>query len=399
MKKKQPYALVNELLKLLISDSEHTIQNPLRNGEFLIDRSNVREFYRILRDLHDCIPEIANAISLNVFESHVIKFISPFIKQKTLINHKCFDKFKHGLIGEGLKQFDVFADIVGLDLWNKDHPIILGPYTILNYEKHSLNLFAIVGSESKLFSSSPPLPKDLIHIKISAYDNATAEEFAEEKFSQFGKIISYMLNNRKYGSGIRISSRQQADVRRIYTSSGSARSVNNTRVDGITVPITDPYFVASEFGHDYIWEIISKSNVTDMQVRIIAAVEWLGEAMLDDTSSSTLLKSAIALEALLGMDRSAITNTLSESAAQILTNSVDNRIYVAKKIKHLYSVRSGVVHGRSTTTHEFDAQEFLDYCAECVSRFLVVPKLKSIQTDDDLKDFFSSMRYSGPSIE
>lgn len=399
MSKPQPCSIANKILKFVTLDNSKSDFSPYLKTEFKIDSENIKEYHKSLLTLKSCIPELGETMTMKVFQSRVLQFIVKFKKTQTNIKHSDFDAFKNNLKNEEVKEYNIFADVVGLDMWGEDQPICLGPYTIFDYEKHKDKLHEMVAVEMESFSTSSPLPKSLLHVKISARDVVSAQELAEEKFSRFRKVVSFMLNNRKYGSGVHISARQHADIRRLYVSTPGNLTISTARTDGMTVTITDGYFSAAEFGHSYIWEMLSSNNLTEIQTRVITAIDWLGEAMLDESPSSTLLKAAIALEALLGLDRNNITKNLSENVAQILCNNVQSRIYIEDKIRTLYGARSSVVHGRSSNNNEADAQEFLDYCAECVAIFLTVEKLKEIKTEEELKDFFAFMKYSGPTLQ
>lgn len=399
MSKPQPCSILNKFLKFITLGSSKYDLGPYLKTEFNIDSENIKEYHESLHSLKSCIPELGETMTMKVFQSRVLQFICPFKKAETTIKYSDFDDFKKNLKNEAVKDYNVFADVVGLHMWGEDQPICLGPYTIFDYGKHKDKLYEMMAIKEESFSTSSPLPKSLLHVKISARDSVSAQELAEAKFSRFRKVVSFMLNNRKYGSGVHISARQQADVRRIYVSIPGSLTVSTARADGIAVTITDSYYSAAEFGHSYIWEILSGNNLTEIQTRVMIAIDWLGEAMLDESSSSTLLKAAIALEALLGLDRNNITKNLSENAAQILCDNVQSRIYVEDKIRSLYGARSSVVHGRSSNNNESDAQEFLDYCAECVARFLTVEKLKEIKTEKELKDLLAFMKYSGPTLQ
>ena len=399
MSKPQPCSILNKIIGFITLGSTAADFAPYTRTKFLINPENIKEYHVALRTLNSCIPELGDTMTIKVFESRVLRFILPFKKTNIKVKYADYANFENDLKNEVIKEFDVLADVVGLDMWGEDKPICLGPYTVYDYEQHKDQVHKIMGKEEEFFSPDFPLPKSLLHVKIVARDVVSAQELAEAKFSRFRKVVSFMLNNRKHGSGVHISARQHADIRRVFVATPENLSVSTARTDGMTVTISDNYFSADEFGHSYIWEILSSDNLTEIQNRIIVAVDWLGEAMLDDSSSSTLLKAAIALEALLGFEKNNIAKTLSENAAQILCSSVQSRLYVEDKIRTLYGARSSVVHGRSSSNHEVDAQELLDYCAECVARFLTVQTLKELKTENDLKNLLANMKYSSPDLQ
>lgn len=85
----------------------------------------------------------------------------------------------------------------------------------------------------------------------------------------------------------------------------------------------------------------------DTARRLEAASLWLFESRREPSDPAAAVKSAIALEALLGANGSEpITRALSERAAFILSRDHIVRSTISRAVREFYGVRSAVVHGR-----------------------------------------------------
>ncbi|MBN1135417.1 MAG: hypothetical protein JXM73_02470 [Anaerolineae bacterium] len=100
----------------------------------------------------------------------------------------------------------------------------------------------------------------------------------------------------------------------------------------------------SRCGFDALAECVwSKSNIAR---RILLSLDWLFDSRLEPRTPAAVVKTAIALESLLILSESeAVTQSLSERAAFILSGDPNLRQQTSRMLKHFYSGRSGIVHG------------------------------------------------------
>ena len=127
--------------------------------------------------------------------------------------------------------------------------------------------------------------------------------------------------------------------------------------------------------------IIFKTEKTDFDRRISNTVMWLGESINDDNKESALVKSTFALENLLGGEqKSNIAETLSTSAAIILSDELEERKKIKHKIKQIYTMRSQIVHGKSFGRN----LTFINYSQDIVKELLI-----KIVTDINLSSLIS----------
>lgn len=84
----------------------------------------------------------------------------------------------------------------------------------------------------------------------------------------------------------------------------------------------------------------------DIARRLESASRWLFESRQESSLSAAIVKTAIALEALLiGSDSEPLSRSLSERAAYLLSQDPEIRRAISKNVKKFYAARSAVVHG------------------------------------------------------
>jgi hypothetical protein len=105
-------------------------------------------------------------------------------------------------------------------------------------------------------------------------------------------------------------------------------------------------------------ELIRASLSADpLARRLNTGLSWLFESRRDSAASAALVKTAIALEALLIHNQTEpLTASLSERAAMILSKDAQIRRKVSRAVKDLYAARSGVVHGSGRRPSQISAE-------------------------------------------
>lgn len=90
------------------------------------------------------------------------------------------------------------------------------------------------------------------------------------------------------------------------------------------------------------------SQSTEVGGRLRQGLDWLLQSRLEPALPSALVKTAIALESLLGgSETEPLSRTLSERAAFLLSQAPDLRASLSGMVRRFYDSRSRVVHGSS----------------------------------------------------
>ncbi len=92
--------------------------------------------------------------------------------------------------------------------------------------------------------------------------------------------------------------------------------------------------------------IVEASHQQEIGLRLQQTVRWLLESRLEPSFPAAVVKTAIALESLLGgQENEPLSRTLSERIAFLLSDHAEKRAQISKLLRDFYDARSRVVHG------------------------------------------------------
>lgn len=96
-----------------------------------------------------------------------------------------------------------------------------------------------------------------------------------------------------------------------------------------------------------LWELFDQQQKTDLEMAIIDALKWIGEAQNENDRHIAFIKYWTSLEALLtGYQNDKITDRLSISLPPILGQVAGEKPPSKNSVKKMYSLRSDMLHGR-----------------------------------------------------
>ena len=374
---------------------------PLVRREYVVPSAKLPDYYEALQYLHKLNQDVFATLHFQSFENEILEFFLEAKRLETSPSDEEVKEFLKRLTIKPVELIRVFAGVSGARV-KGDFPLVLGPYTLYDKERHgeqlelaSYNLAKATNMDLEPFST-------LICVEFAGRDCLKIRERATDTFERFENVVSFMVNNRTNGSGVRVST-GATRAQHLYTFAPSGdKTVAMRQLDiGAWVTIDDPYFTKAEFGHQYIWNLLAQDEGSRNQIqkRILRAIDWAGQALHERSSANALLKSAIAIEALLSHSKDQVVKTISEYTAQICGRSVEGRLEVEKHMKLLYATRSNLVHGSSSQATRDEAQAFLNYTTTSIERFLVDKDLQALTTESDMVSHFAQLRYSAPSSD
>lgn len=83
----------------------------------------------------------------------------------------------------------------------------------------------------------------------------------------------------------------------------------------------------------------------ELSGRASAALTWLTASRVEAAETAAVVKTAIALEALLVSGREPSTRAVSERSAYLLSDDADERKRISAATQRFYALRSSIVHG------------------------------------------------------
>ncbi|GGY69859.1 HEPN domain-containing protein [Pseudoduganella albidiflava] len=392
----RPLTVIVSEIEGCFSEHKHSLDMPLYDLVYQIGVPKEKRFSYLgaMKELFLRNDVVATTISYENFQKKTNEFVLKSRRDGEQHSDSTIKSYLQSLIKRPIGSMRVFTELSGTSL-KTEKPIDLGVYRIYDVKKHSQE---IAGDS---FQSHDGLHLEfggastLISVVVQARDAVLAQEAGASMFKQFESALSYMINNRTSGSGVRVSSGGR--FQRIYACSPDGeRSGRAQKLEsGVQPDIGDHYFCSAELGHKYFWEItsIDKKNRSEVQNRLVAAVDWVGQALLERSSENSLLKAAISVEILFNADKDQVVRTISESVGQICGENPESKMHIEKEIKGLYTLRSQLVHGGKHTVTPQEAHDFVNYAVNCVHLMLTEPDLVFLKTKKDLAEYFARLRY------
>lgn len=126
-----------------------------------------------------------------------------------------------------------------------------------------------------------------------------------------------------------------------------------------------------------------------LEQRLISAMNWLGQAVVEQNSELAFLYYAISLETLLLLDckRSELLNRLGLRVAHLLGKNIDERRNIKKAISNLYNTRSAIVHDGKYQVTNAELKLIKYFAQKCILRILRDEPFKKMD-DKDLLNWF-----------
>jgi hypothetical protein len=96
-----------------------------------------------------------------------------------------------------------------------------------------------------------------------------------------------------------------------------------------------------------MWGLYDQRQKTELEMAIMDAVKWIGEAQNENDNHIAFIKYWTSLEALLtGYQKDQITDRLSISLPPILAQVAGEKPPSKSRVQKMYSLRSDMLHGR-----------------------------------------------------
>lgn len=405
-----PCDLINEIIQLSAPISSFVNFTPVTQSnsqpivcEPFFDVTRLRKYAESISVLYQTNDLVQKSYSRKEFELQFDDFFSIELAQKIEIGPPMSTAFFAKLLDEPEKEFTVLRDVHGVKIETPSSPRVLGPFTIYHYLTHK----NLIHSKSDL----PPQhiwgsedPQYLIQVKTKARDIVKAIEKADVLFEKFELTLKFILGpNERWEVGV-LEYRGWRHRRSFAFSEGDVSSASNTNYGSIDpIPIDDPYFTNAEWGFDRIWEFLSVPNNTELEKKLLLAIEWIGQSYIERSPPSAFLKSAIALEILFTYNEKTIINSsilsqISESIALLLGEKLSERLEIESRIKKLYNLRSSIAHAGKQQFPKEELDELINTSRSVVVKMLTSQTFRNCKSIADVYSHLKACKFSGNKI-
>jgi len=365
---------------------------------------NIIKFEGSLKALYQSDKSVHDTCSLKQFENKLISFLAKKCLTKETIEVSECESFFKDLLAVPIQEIYVFREVYGLFLEDYSQPYVLGPFTIYHFASHQplINARTKISPEHLWMTNTPNY---LIEVTAIARDSEKAIEKADILFEKFELALRYAIGfgSDKFEAGIlNYQGRRHRSVY-MFSKEGSFSSSHRNHGSFEPLPIDNLYFKSANAGFDQMWAAMGQSNITELQRRLLLAIEWIGQSYNEISPSSAFLKSAIALEILFTHNEKSIINAsilsqIAESIALLLGGNANERLMIEAEVKKLYSMRSAITHAGKTQVAQEDLFAIFHYSREVVMRLMTSASLRDLKSISEIHSHLKSCKYSCAAI-
>lgn len=363
---------------------------------------NANAFDMAIDELMKFDSSIKTTYSISHFESEVFNLLAKLRQSNSLADALAVRDFFEALVSVRIKTHTVLRDIYGGSL-NGSEPCVLGPYTIYKFSIHK----GIIDAKLKLTPEALWLdnkPQYLIAVDVRARHNKKAVELADEMFEKFDRYLRYAIGPSKdFDVGV-LNYKGLSRLQSYAISEDGAPSSGSSNFGPSQIPVfDDPYFMSAERGFNRLSSAAAKSQNTDIDQRLLVAIEWLAQSYVERSPSSAFIKAAIALEQLFVLEKNtvitpSISAHISETVAMLLGANAESRLEIVRKVRELYGTRSKIVHRGTAETDIRDTRRIWTLTREAIFKLMTASSLSHLNSIKELDDFLKLKKFGFESI-
>jgi hypothetical protein len=366
--------------------------------------NDLHVYERSLKALFEHDKSIRATYTEKGFETKVIGFLHPHFPSKTLLDESKSRSFFEELNAVPMVNYSVFREIHGIVLRSVASPHQLGPFTIYHFASHR-QLIEAKTSISPEHLWIRDTPEYLVEVAVNAHHSEKAEEIADRLYEKLELCLRFAIgfDTDRYEVGILNYLGWRHRRAYIFSSNGSMSSSHRNHGALEPIPLDDKYFTDTRVGLDRMWEMLKTPHPSELERRLILAIEWAGQSYNELSPPSSFLKAAIALEILFTQNEktlisASILNQISEGVALILGEGADERLKIETELKRLYSMRSAIAHaGKSEIVRE-DLLSILRIGRSAILTIMTTHSLRDLRSIADIHAHLKRLKYSCASI-
>ncbi len=300
---------------------------------------------------------------------------------------------------QSLGQWEVAIAVRGID--PSQNPFTVGPCA---YSRMNQDMLRLWGRRLHSGQYNPPVPVDIgmweqeesgilnsmvatvrVHVIDHRHAQAKARQFVEETLNllRFGQLCMNYPAKPFPEVGLEIEQfvHDHYFCVRLDSSGGSS----GRHVAG---PVGNDYSISRRApGWDHLDRLlcIEAHFRTEIQIRIVAALQWVGRAALAPSLAVRLVSTVTAMEALLLEDSEQIgkRNKL-KSRIGLLIGSDSNRQEIERDVYRIYGLRSRCVHGAEEEVDPRDTFKAVTIVAETINALISKAPYPALKTIDDV---------------
>ncbi len=246
--------------------------------------------------------------------------------------------------------------------------------------------------------------KTFAEIELEVFDRDAAMSLAESKLRRTLDVLNY-FGEFFSEANARVSLPGEAVPTRRITIVGRKAEIDDSQIvfgnKGPLVPFSFPSKNSppkSVEAFEKASRLLSRTNLNDLEERVVSALQWAGRAITDDRIDSAFLHSCISLETLLGnRQHNEITLAFALRAVHLVFRR-DVRVEWLAKMKRYYRFRSGLAHSGTANVSDLDVATIRDILKQAIFTVLVTEPFCSMTKCDELDAWFEEQVLAGSAV-
>ncbi|MGB7283828.1 MAG: hypothetical protein WBE13_16300 [Candidatus Acidiferrum sp.] len=161
-----------------------------------------------------------------------------------------------------------------------------------------------------------------------------------------------------------------------------------------------PQAMTRMLGLQKVSDWLAEPRPSDLQDRILSALQWAGRAGVEERREEAFLLYAIALEGLLlgGKSHVELTERLAVRGAHLLSGDPKARENVYDELKALYGIRSKIVHSGSVEVTDDELDRIAAVVRGALVTILHMSPLSGMTAESQLEDWFKEQLLGGTQV-
>jgi len=375
-----------------------------RGADVLLFYGNdkVKQFEEAVECFWKADDEVYETIAKETVKNRLVDLVFDYCKAEEPLTDSTIEQLFCNFIKIPKEEWEAFRPLYGASL-STTMPLTLGPFTVYKWELHQSAIISNYPNAEDLLRSNhqDDLRENLIvSVRVFSRDSSRAVEFADARFRQFENVVRYMIGDKEGRSDVGIFDyrglhRSQAIVlsKTSLATAGQLKGVLNL------TPIDDSFFIDASAGNAWIWNTLNSSNPSNLQKRVLAAIEWTGKGLRDLDHSKSFVQFIFAIEALLTFKEKgilvspSIASQLAEFTAFIVGTDFESRSWVERLVKKLYDSRSSVAHGGSQSVLQSQVLDAFGLVKSLITHMIIDPDLSAMTSMEQLQSWVNKKKY------
>jgi hypothetical protein len=141
-------------------------------------------------------------------------------------------------------------------------------------------------------------------------------------------------------------------------------------------------------------EILSKTDRSSLEDRLLTAIQWAGRAMVEERREESLLLFTVALESLVAnpTEKGKFTRRFATRGAHLIGKDSASRKLVYERLKEVYGLRSAIVHSGSIRIADADRDTISNFVRTAIFTVLLAKPFCDMTTAEEFDAWFEDKK-------